>query len=304
MLGEPADQDMVLGGDLDEVGARPLAPRSPLDAWDLACVLDAVAETADQDVALALADRAETLIDIGDGHGHDILLRSVTLLLARRGQVERAMALADRLDADLRVGRQAEIVGEPACYGDMGRAEALAHAITDCRAQARALIEVVRELARRGDPDRAEVLVHSITDRWAQGEALVAVVRELARHGDPGRAPHPLYRLPRDTSPRAGRTRRAVRAVPRVQACCTGRGSRRLGRCPAGPGADRAPFSGSCRRSDGELIRGKVRELPSGTPPRLPGHGISTHAPVASPEHQAAGQHTPRLSPLIARLTP
>ncbi|GAX49331.1 hypothetical protein SO3561_00820 [Streptomyces olivochromogenes] len=190
-LGEAADQDMVLEGDPDpgpSAAARPFSPRSPLDAWDMACVLDAVAETADQDVALALADRAETLLETGGGRDHDILLRSVTLLLARHGQVERAMALADRLDPDLSVARQAEVVGELARSGDTGGAEALAHAITDRRAQARALIEVVRELARRGDPGRAEALVHSINDRWAQGEALVAVARETARHGDPGRA--------------------------------------------------------------------------------------------------------------------
>ncbi|MGW7544674.1 hypothetical protein ACWGKQ_26765 [Streptomyces sp. NPDC054770] len=190
-LGEAADQDMLPDGDPDPgpfTAARPFSPGSPLDAWDLACVLDAVAETADRDVALALADRAETLLETGDGRDHDILLRSVTLLLARHGQVERALALADRLDPDLSVARQAEVAGELARSGDTGGAEALAHAITDRRAQDRALIEVVRELARRGDPGRAEALVHSIDDRWAQGEALVAVVRETARHGDPGRA--------------------------------------------------------------------------------------------------------------------
>jgi hypothetical protein len=86
------------------------------------------------------------------------------------------------------VGRQAEIVGELARYGDTDAAEALVHAITDPRAQVRALIAAVRELARRGDPVRAEALAHLINDRWAQGEALVAVVRELARRGDPDRA--------------------------------------------------------------------------------------------------------------------
>ncbi|WP_145969041.1 hypothetical protein [Streptomyces hyaluromycini] len=189
--GEAADQDTVPEGDPDPgpfAAARPFSPGSPLDAWDMACVLDAVAEAADQDVALALAGRAETLLDTGDGRDHDILLRSVTLLLARHGQVERAMALAGRLDPDLSAARQAEVVGELARSGDTVGAEALAHAITDRRAQARALIEVVRELARRGDPGRAEALVHSINDRWAQGEALLAVARETARRGDPGRA--------------------------------------------------------------------------------------------------------------------
>jgi tetratricopeptide (TPR) repeat protein len=187
-LDETADQDTVLEEDPDEVHLLLDSPRSPLEAWDLACVLDAVAETADQDVALALADRAETLLETGDGRDHDILLEAVTRLLARRGQVERAMALADWIDPHLRVGRQAEIVRELARYGDTDAAEALAHAITDRRAQARALIELVRELARRGELDRAEAIVPVITDRWAQGEALVAVARELARRGDLDRA--------------------------------------------------------------------------------------------------------------------
>ncbi len=183
-LGDPED----LVGDPDEDTARPILLQSPLNAWDLACVLDAVTETADRDVALALADRAETVLETGDGPHHDILLRSVTLLLARHGQAERTMALVELLDPDLSVPRHAEVVGEMARSGDTGGAECLARAITDRRAQDRALIGVVRELARRGDLGRAESLVHSINDRWAQGEALVAVVRETARHGDPGRA--------------------------------------------------------------------------------------------------------------------
>ncbi|WP_055524904.1 hypothetical protein [Streptomyces graminilatus] len=187
-LDEAGDQDMVLEGHPEESAARPFPAGSPLGARDLACVLDAVAETADQDVALALADRAGTLLDTGDGRDHDILLRSLTLLLARHGQVERALALADRLDLDQTGARQADIAGELARSGDTGGAEALAHAITDRRARDRALIEVVRELARRGDQGRAEDLAHSVNDRWAQGEALLAVARETARHGDPGRA--------------------------------------------------------------------------------------------------------------------
>ncbi|MFE2424114.1 hypothetical protein [Streptomyces hokutonensis] len=204
-LGEAFDQDTGLEEDLSEdqgdladpggvVGAphedaaRPIPLPSPLDAWDLACVLDAVTETADHDVALALADRAETVLETGDGRHHDILLRSVTLLLARHGKVERAMELVELLDPGLSVPRHAEVVGELARSGDPGAAEALARAITDRRARDRALIEVVRELAHRGLLGRAESLVHSIKDRWAQGEALVAVVRETSRHGDPGRA--------------------------------------------------------------------------------------------------------------------
>ncbi|MFJ9150242.1 hypothetical protein ACIRP7_19600 [Streptomyces sp. NPDC102270] len=131
------------------------SPGSPLDVWDMACLLDAVAETVDHDVALAPAGRAETLLDTGGGLDHDILLRSVRLLLARHGYVERARSLADRLDPDLRVGRQAEIVGELARCGDTDAGEAFAHSINDRGAQARALIEVARELARYGDPGRS-----------------------------------------------------------------------------------------------------------------------------------------------------
>lgn len=188
-LGEAAEQHMVVPeGDLGEAGVRPSPPGSSLDAWDMACVLDAVVHSADQEVVLALADRAETLLETGDGRDHDILLRSLTLLLARHGQVARAMALAGRLDPDPSVAWQADVVGKLARSGDTGGAGALAHTINDRRARDRALIEVVRELARRGDPGWAESLVHSINDRWAQGEALVAVVRETARHGDHARA--------------------------------------------------------------------------------------------------------------------
>ncbi|MFI5879726.1 hypothetical protein [Streptomyces sp. NPDC051554] len=187
---EPVGQDTARHGDPDPdmlIKYLPV-PSSPLRASDLAYVLDAVAETGAQDVVIGLADRAEALLDTAVGFDHDLLLNTVTLLLARRGQVERAMALVDRIVPEWRAGRQAEIVGQLARYGDTGRAETLAYGITDRRAQTRALIEVVRELARRGDPDRAETVARSITDRWAEGEALIAVVRELARRGDPDRA--------------------------------------------------------------------------------------------------------------------
>ncbi|MFJ9703684.1 hypothetical protein [Streptomyces sp. NPDC101234] len=190
-LADASDHDVALEGDVAGFDARPPAPGSFLGAGEMAYVLDAVPETAGDDVSLALADRAEALLGNGAGRDHDMPLRAVTLLLARRGQAGRAMALADRIDPDLRVGRQAEIVGELARHGDTDAAAALAHTITDRRARARALIEVVRELARRGDTDAAEALAHAITDRWAQGEALVAVVRESARHGDPDAAAMP-----------------------------------------------------------------------------------------------------------------
>ena len=167
----------ALRGNLDRIDA--------LTADDMACVLDAVAETADQDVALALADRAEALLEISPT---DALLSAVTLLLARHGQVERAMSLADWLDGGRRVGRHAEIVGELARFGDTAAAEALAYTIDDSRARDRALINVVWELAGRGDTDAAETLARTITDDWARGEALVAVVPEVARGGDPDRA--------------------------------------------------------------------------------------------------------------------
>lgn len=189
LCGRALDAAADQGADLEaDLGVRGRVPEPLLSAHDMACVLDAVAETADQDVALALADRAEVLLANSDSPAHDSLLSAVTLLLARRAQVERAMSLADRIDADRRAGRHAEIVRELARSGDTGAAGALACAINDLRARARALIEVVRELARRGDTAAAEALARTIADHWAQGEAMVAVVQELARRGDPDRA--------------------------------------------------------------------------------------------------------------------
>lgn len=182
--GEPGDQGVVLEGDLDGLAVCPGSAGLPLHARDMAWVLDAVDENADLDVALALADRAEKLLETGDGRDHHVLQRSLTLLLARHGQVERAMALTEGLDLDLSVAQQAEIVREFARSGDTDGAEALAHAITDRRAHDRALIEVVRKLVLRGDQGKAEVMVRLIDDGWAQGEALLAVARGMARHGD------------------------------------------------------------------------------------------------------------------------
>lgn len=173
-----------MGGDLDGSAAYPVSARLPLDARDMACVLDAVDENADLDIALALADRAEKLLETGDGRDRNVVLRSLTLLLARHGQVERAMALTEGLDLDLSVAQQADIVGELARSGDMDGAEALAYAITDRRAHDRALIDVVRKLVLRGDQGRAEAMARLIDDGWAQGEALLAVARGMARHGD------------------------------------------------------------------------------------------------------------------------
>ncbi len=163
-----------------------------LKAQDLARVLDAVAEADDPDVALALADRAERLLDtnLGSDIGPDLnLLRmSVTRLLARFGEVERAMAVLEVSGPDECAARQALIVEELAHSGRTDRAEAIARAIADDETRSRALIAVVRALAGRGDPDRAEAVVHLITDEWARGEALVAVVRALAGRGETVRA--------------------------------------------------------------------------------------------------------------------
>lgn len=187
-VGGVPDPDPGLGLGLDLILVAD-SSRAPLDASVVADVLDTVAATAGQEVALALADRAEALLLDDEGHYHDALLRALIRLLARRGQVERAMAFADRIDAPhLRAGQQADIVRELARYGDTVRAEALAHEITDRHAQARALVEVVCEVACRGDTVRAEAVAHAIADRWARGEALVAVVKELGRQGDSGRA--------------------------------------------------------------------------------------------------------------------
>ncbi|MDQ0313433.1 tetratricopeptide (TPR) repeat protein [Kitasatospora herbaricolor] len=160
-----------------------------VDARVMADLVHAVAESADHDLALALADRAEGLLDTGAArHSHD-LLEAVILLLAGRGHHLRAMALADRFDEpSLRSARQARIVREVARHGDVDRAEYLARAISDRPAAVVALLGVVHELARRGLLDRAQELAGSFTDAWDRDEALTAVVHGLARQGSMSRA--------------------------------------------------------------------------------------------------------------------
>ncbi|MFD5437621.1 hypothetical protein ACFWJ4_36400 [Kitasatospora sp. NPDC127067] len=175
-------------------------PSPHFDARIVPELLEAVAESADRDVALALADRAEELLrpDAGfEGFEGFALREAVTLLLARHGQVERATALADRIvDPDLRAARKAGVVEALARSGDTDRAEALAHALADRRARSRALMAVVGELARRGDTARAEALVPAIPDRWGRGEALADVVGALARQGEPERAEDLAHTIP------------------------------------------------------------------------------------------------------------
>ncbi|MEU9046980.1 MULTISPECIES: hypothetical protein [unclassified Kitasatospora] len=187
-------------------------PRPPFDARIVPELLEAVADTADREVALALAGRAEALLrsDAGlDGLG---LREAVTLLLARHGQVERAMAIADRIvEPDLRAARKAEIVEALAWSGDTDQAEDLARAFADRWARSRALMAVVGELARRGETARAEALVPAIPDRWGRDEALIDVVGALARQGEPERAEDLAHTI------RHGRTRaRALAALVEV----------------------------------------------------------------------------------------
>ncbi|WP_033352509.1 hypothetical protein [Kitasatospora aureofaciens] len=175
-----------------------LAPPSPhLDARIVPELLAAVAEDVDRQVALALADRGEELLRGDAGPAGFALRKAVTLLLARHGQAERAMALADRIvEPDLRAARKAEVVEALARSGDTDRAEVLAHAFTDRRARSRALMAVVGELARRGETARAEALVPAIPDRWGRGEALIDVVGALARQGETERAEDLAHTIP------------------------------------------------------------------------------------------------------------
>ncbi|MGW2487577.1 hypothetical protein ACWCV9_10190 [Streptomyces sp. NPDC001606] len=187
----------------------PTRPRPPFDARIVPELLEAVAETADREVAVALADRAEALIRCDEDVDSAALREALALLLARHGQVERAMALADRIvEPDLRAARKAEIVEALAWSGDTDRAEALARAFADRWARSRALMAVVGELARRGETGRAEALVPTIPDRWGREEALSDVVVALARQGEPERAEDLAHTI------RHGRTRaRALAAL-------------------------------------------------------------------------------------------
>ncbi|MFD9129226.1 hypothetical protein [Kitasatospora sp. NPDC059571] len=189
------------------------APRPPLGPAVLAELLNEVAGTVDRETALALADRGEALLRATVRAYSESLLEAVTLLLARHGQIERAMALTDWIgDPGRRAGRQAAAVGALARH-DTVRAEALARALTDRWARLGALIEVVGEVARQGDPDRAEAIVGTIADRWARGQALIEVVREVARQGDPDRA----EALARTIAYRSTRTRALAALVERAE---------------------------------------------------------------------------------------
>ncbi|MFG3229284.1 hypothetical protein ACGF07_31485 [Kitasatospora sp. NPDC048194] len=177
----------------DDSGALALTilarPRPTFDARIVAELLEEVAETADREVALALADRAERLLRCDADFDSLQLREAVTLLLARHGEVERATALADLIaEPDLRAARKAEIVEALARSGDTDRAEALARALADRWARSRALMAVVGALARHGETARAEALLPAIPDRWGRSEALIDVVGALARQGEPERA--------------------------------------------------------------------------------------------------------------------
>jgi hypothetical protein len=142
-------------------------PRPPFDPRIVTELLEAVADTADREVALALADRGEELLRSDAGSGVLGLREAVTLLLTRHGRVERAMALADAVvEPDLRAARKAEIVEALARSGDTDRAEALGRAFPSLWARSRALMAVVGEMARRGETARAQALIPAIPDRW------------------------------------------------------------------------------------------------------------------------------------------
>ncbi|MFJ8622161.1 hypothetical protein ACIRD3_04880 [Kitasatospora sp. NPDC093550] len=172
-------------------------PHSPFDARIVPELLAAVAETADRETALALADRAEDLLRSEAGRGSLALEEAVTSLLARHGQVDRALALVDRIvEPGLRAVRRTEVVEVLARSGDTDRAEALVRSLAAPWARSRALMAVVGELARRGETARAEALAAAVPDDWARGEALIDVVGALARQGEPDRAEEVAHTIP------------------------------------------------------------------------------------------------------------
>ncbi|MFD8705514.1 hypothetical protein ACFV1W_23360 [Kitasatospora sp. NPDC059648] len=172
-------------------------PSPHFDARIVPELVEAIAGSADREVALAVADRAEELLRRDVGFESFALREAMTLLLARHGQLERAVALADRIvEPGLRSARTAEVVEALARSGDTDRAEALAHALADPRARSRALMAVVGELARSGETARAEALVPAIPDRWGRGEALIDVAAALARQGEPERAEQLAHTIP------------------------------------------------------------------------------------------------------------
>lgn len=164
-------------------------PRPLFDPAIVTDLLEAVTETVDRKVALALADRSEELLRSDAAFDSLQLRQALIFLLTRHGQVERAMALVDWIvEPYLRAARQAEIVEALARSGYPDRAEVLARGFANRWARSRALMAVVGELARQGETARAEALIPAIPDRWGRGEALIDVVVALARQGEQERA--------------------------------------------------------------------------------------------------------------------
>lgn len=164
-------------------------PRPLFDPAIVTDLLEAVTETVDRKVALALADRSEELLRSDAAFDSLQLRQALIFLLTRHGQAERAMALVDWIvEPYLRAARQAEIVEALAWSGYPDQAEVLARGFANRWARSRALMAVVGELARRGETARAEALIPAIPDRWGRGEALIDVVVALARQGEQERA--------------------------------------------------------------------------------------------------------------------
>ncbi|GAA3777818.1 tetratricopeptide repeat protein [Streptomyces phyllanthi] len=203
--------------DFDRIDA--LLATGPLDAEAMAELLEEAADTVSHEVALALADRAETLLDShrdprdGTGlrpalaellarHGHadraeaharsleppparDRVLFNVARGLARSGDTVRAVALARSL-ANPVAGDLALFSGVDQLLqdGDTDSAGALARSLRDPTTRDMALSHVVRQLAQAGDTVRAEALGRSLTDPHWRGTALLTVVERLAGDGD------------------------------------------------------------------------------------------------------------------------
>ena len=174
--------------DFDRIDA--LLATGPLDAEAMAELLEEAVDTVSSEVALALADRAESLLDCHrdprDGTG---LGSALAELLARHGHADRAEAHAHSLDPQPARDRVlCNVARGLARSGDTVRAVALARSLANPVAGDLALFSGVEQLLQDGDTDRAEVLARSLRDPATRDMALSHVVRQLAQAGDTVRA--------------------------------------------------------------------------------------------------------------------
>ncbi|MFD3499323.1 hypothetical protein [Streptomyces sp. NPDC058678] len=138
-----------------------------------------------RNVALSLARKGEheralaLALEISQpGTDSGTLLCSLVRVLAEAGEIDAAETLARSADEWVwRRSALCEIVGSLARREDFGRATDLAASIEDPEGQARAMVDVALELARSGRQEQAEQILQDVETRTRFPDALTAALK-------------------------------------------------------------------------------------------------------------------------------